>query len=312
MALYAFDGTWNREHTGADYSANSNVVHFAKAYRHGKAVYQKDGDKDHIVEDNDSGYISGPGTRHGVLGKALGGLMGLGGRKRVAEAVSRVERKFREGDYVIDVVGFSRGAAIALHFVNEVAEVGAFPGKNGEMVVPRVRFLGLWDVVAAFGIPKDLGFLKFQKINLGWKLALPAIVDHCFHALALDERRESFRPTRVDGAYEVWFRGVHSDIGGGNENLKLNNITLRWMLRKAGAVGLPVDTAHADALTVDPNAAVGANKDLQADPFRKVRAKDWAHHTITIRNEPKRCQNPPATCPRETDVFERTRTRLTV
>lgn len=310
MALYAFDGTWNREHTGADYSENSNVVRFAKAYGAGKAVYQKDGDKEHIVEDDDKGYVSGPGTRHGKIGQILGGLMGLGGRTRVAEAIKRVERKFAEGDYVIDVVGFSRGSAIALHFVNEIAEVGAFPGKDGAAHEPRVRFLGLWDVVAAFGIPKDIGFLKFQKINLGWHLTLPPIVDHCFHALALDERRESFRPTRVNGGYEVWFRGVHSDIGGGNGNQKLNNITLRWMLRKAALVGVPIDAAIADTLMADATVPVGHNTDPIPDPFRPVRANDWTHYTITIRKEPQLCQNPPETCPRESEPLERTRIAL--
>jgi hypothetical protein len=73
--------------------------------------------------------------------------MGLGGRSRVAQAVTRVERICREGDRTIDVVGLSRGAAISLHFVNELAEVGYFPGKNGEAVEARVRVLGLGDVV---------------------------------------------------------------------------------------------------------------------------------------------------------------------
>lgn len=313
MALYAFDGTWNRERTGADYHENSNVVRFAKAYLASKATYQKKGDADHVVEDDDDGYVSGPGTRHGAIGWALGGLMGLGGRSRVAQAVKRVERKFREGDSVIDVVGFSRGAAIALHFVNEIAEIGPLPGKNGEPVQPRVRFLGLWDTVAAFGIPKDIGFLKFQRINLGWKLSLPAIVDHCFHALALDERRESFRPTRVAAAYEVWFRGVHSDIGGGNANLKLNDITLAWMMRKAAKVGLPISSVIADGLKGDANTRVAPSKlDLQKDPFRKVLVKDWVHYSITIRKEPELCQNPPETCPRESPIHERDRIRLVI
>jgi uncharacterized protein (DUF2235 family) len=310
MALYAFDGTWNREHTGADYNENSNVVRFAKAYRHAKAVYQKNGDDDHIVEDSDTGYVSGPGTKHGKIGRALGGLMGLGGRSRVAEAIKRVERKFGEGDTIIDVIGFSRGAAIALHFVNEIAEVGLFPGRNGQAVEPRVRFLGLWDVVASFGIPKDIGFLKFQKINIGWTLTRPAIVDHAFHALALDDRREMFRPTRVAGAYEVWFRGVHSDVGGGNNNPSLNNIALRWMLRKAALAGLPVDAAVTDALAVDASVAVGRNTDPKPDPFRVVGPNDCVHYTVTRRNEPELCQNPQASCPFETEALERSRIAL--
>lgn len=311
MALYAFDGTWNREHTGADYSENSNVVRFAKAYGGRTSVFQKDGDREHIVDDGDKFYVSGPGTRRGPAGWALGGLMGMGGRTRVAEAIKRVEAKFREGDTVIDVVGFSRGSAIALHFVNELAEIGAIPDRNGQPARPRVRFLGLWDTVAAFGIPKDIGFMKFQKINLGWKLTLPDIVDHSFHALAMDERRESFRPTRIAGAYEVWFRGVHSDVGGGNGNLKLNDIALAWMLRKALAVGVAVDQNLARTLSGDATAPVSRNKDLLKDPFRKVLAKDWIHYTITIRKEAL-CQNPPATCRRETPEREVREVRLIV
>jgi uncharacterized protein (DUF2235 family) len=303
MALYAFDGTWNREHTGADYNANSNVVKFAQRYDAAKAVYQKKGDENHIVEDRDTGYISGPGTRHHVAGMIFGGLAGFGGRTRVREAIARARRKIAEGDTIVDVVGFSRGAAIALHFVNELSELRP---------APRVRFLGLWDVVAAFGIPRDFGIFKFQETNIGWKLALPPSVDHCFHAIALDERRASFRVTRVDGAYEVWFRGVHSDIGGGNGNLGLSDIALRWMLSKAKAVGVPLKAGAFDGLAANPAAPIHPSKfDLKKDPFRKLRAQDVRHHTLSIRNQPN-CQNPPATWLVEDETHEKVRTRLVV
>jgi hypothetical protein len=59
--------------------------------------------------------------------------------------------------------------------------------------------------------------------------------------MAMDERREAFRITLLRNAYQVWFRGVHSDVGGGNRNLGLSCIALRWMLRKAKAAGLPID-----------------------------------------------------------------------
>jgi uncharacterized protein (DUF2235 family) len=304
MALYAFDGTWNREHTGADYHRNSNVVKFAQRYNAAKAVYQKNGDANHIVEDSDTGYISGPGTRHEILGKIFGGIAGFGGRTRVHEAIARVKRKFAEGDTVIDVVGFSRGAAIALHFVNEVADTDF--GK----VRPRVRFLGLWDVVAAFGIPRDVGILKFQETNIGWKLTLPSMVDHCFHAMALDERRASFRVTRVDGAYEVWFRGVHSDIGGGNDNPGLNDIALSWMLRKAIASGVPVKPDAFAGLLANATVPVKPSKtDPIKDPFRPLPPMDCRHYTLTVRNDPT-CQNPPAAWMVESEQHERARLRL--
>jgi uncharacterized protein (DUF2235 family) len=310
MALYAFDGTWNREHDQATYSKNTNVVKFAKHYLGRKAVYQKKGDAVHIAEDDDTAYIDGIGTRHGLAGRIAGGIFGAGGRTRIREAVKRVERKFAEGDRDIDVVGFSRGAALALHFVNVLAKDGVRAG--GQVIKPRVRFLGLWDAVAAFGIPFDVGPFGFHDVNLGWTFTLPNTVDHCYHALALDERRHSFRATRVERAYEVWFRGVHSDVGGGNQNEALSNITLAWMLRKAAALNVPVDKTAADRLTMNADAPVKpSSKDLVRDPFRPIKNGEWVHHTIRIRHHPD-CQNPPAGCPVETVQFERTRTRLTV
>ena len=80
---------------------------------------------------------------------------------------------------------------------------------------PKIRFLGVWDVVAAFGLAN----LGNTALNIGHHLSVPkSNLQYCFHALALDERRPSFSPTRLHGALEVWFRGVHSDVGGGNDN----------------------------------------------------------------------------------------------
>src|SRR5262249_25611259 len=142
------------------------------------------------------------------------------------------------------VVGFSRGSALALDFVNKVSSDGI--RQNGKVIEanPKIRFLGLFDVVAAFGV-SNLGFL-LAKFNPLHHLTLPDNVEHCYHAMALDERRPSFEVTRVANAYEVWFRGVHSDIGGGNGNTGLSNVTLRWIYRKAMLCGLPITEANID------------------------------------------------------------------
>src|SRR5207248_8955640 len=90
-------------------------------------------------------------------------------------------------------------------------------------------FSGVWDVVAAFGLAN----LGNTALNVGHHLSLPkANLQYCFHAMALDERRLPFLPTRLSGACEVWFRGVHSDVGGGNGNRGLNDIALKWMMSK--------------------------------------------------------------------------------
>jgi len=64
----------------------------------------------------------------------------------------------------------------------------------------------------------------------------------------MDETRALFPLTRLcddDGKHgdelvELWFRGVHSDVGGGNANRGLNWIALHWMFLNARRAGLPI------------------------------------------------------------------------
>lgn len=303
MALYAFDGTWNSEHDTGIYGENTNVVEFARAYDGRLSVVQKADESGKTVHDDF--YVSGPGTRHGFFGKFFGGAFGAGGRDRIKEAKQAVATHFAQGDEKIDIVGFSRGAALALHFSN-VLKGQSFPNKSGIQTKAEVRFLGLWDVVAAFGIPLDLGPLHLQRINIGYRLTLGDHVKHCFHAVALDEKRDAFRVTRLDNGYQVWFRGVHSDVGGGNQNSKLSNITLAWMLHKATAVGLPVDKTLADTLAIDGTVAIKPSSTGPAHKFREISKNDPVHYTVD-RRVVKECQNAPDGCEVETNQDERER-----
>jgi len=292
MALYAFDGTWNDEKDTGEYGKNTNVVKFRDAY-----------DGTHEF------YTKGVGTKHGFIGKIFGGAFGAGGHQRIDEGRSALFKNFSDGDKTIDIVGFSRGAALALHFANTIASDGVQNPETGDVMEkkPVIRFLGLWDVVAAFGIPIDIG-IPFSRINLGYRLKLPDNVRYCFHALALDERRQSFRPTRVSGGYEVWFRGVHSDIGGGNDNEALSHIALRWMLRKAIKIGLPIRPGVDSLLDaqIDMNARVSKNKDLIENDPRKIKPTDLVHYTVKNREGHV---NPPDGLTVETDFYEAERLR---
>jgi hypothetical protein len=185
---------------------------------------------------------------------------------------------WEEGDHQIDIIGFSRGAALAVHFANEIGEKGV-KLSNGEVARPRIRFLGVWDIVGSFGLSFDT-FINFQEINLGWDIdTVHRCVDHCFHAMALDERRETFNVTRLDPENrfdtirEVWFRGVHSDIGGGNDNEARSNIALQWMLAQGRACGLKFNETKAKLprySRVDRFAPIYENKDVKIDPRRNV------------------------------------------
>lgn len=296
MALYAFDGTWNSATLDDDVEQENetNVADFAEAY------------------DAQTWYVPGPGTRFGRVGRILGGGTGLGGRTRVRELYQKLCEAWAAGDTVIDVVGFSRGAALALDFANRVVDDGI--RRPGTKVVveekPQIRFLGLWDVVGSFGLPINVGRLHTQEINFGHKLFLPPEqVEYCFHAIALDERRQTFRVTRVLNAYEVWFRGAHSDIGGGNGNVALSYIALRWMLRKAAAAGLPINESAMTnrASKIDAEAPVRRPRDLIPNEFRGCLEGDRFHYTVAERPDHN---NPPANARRETEQDENQAARV--
>ncbi len=267
MALYAFDGTWNKDKPGTD--RDTNVVWFSRAYT------------------ETTFYQTGVGTRLGKLGKIIGGITGAGGRSRVKKARKKVKANFDRGDTTIDVVGFSRGAALALHFVNRIDQKGV-ETKKGK-VFPKIRFLGLWDTVASFGAP-DI------PANIGWDLELPDNVEACYHALSLDERRHAFPPERLEiriddtGAecalHECWFRGVHSDVGGGNKNPGLSSIALDWMFANAKRRGLPIDFAviKENRARMKPEAAISVHKkELFRSRTRIIRASDAVHESVKFR-----------------------------
>ena len=262
MALYAFDGTWNENQDVDDRDTNVRKFFELSAEPDAKKL-----------------YTAGVGTRFGFIGRIVGGAFGAGGKDRVDAAYDHLKSFWHPGE-PIDVIGFSRGSAVALDFVNKIADRRTKKGAPQ----PPIRFLGLFDTVAAFGLA-NIGPIEEHDLNIGHKLTLPpGGVSHCFHAMALDERRRSFGVTRLEGAHEVWFRGCHSDIGGGNGNTKLSFIALRWMVRKAISCGVPIDKARLTAMAIDagidPAARVRLPKDVVRDHFRACRTEDRAHYTV--------------------------------
>jgi len=296
MALYAFDGTWNSAtlDDNVEQENETNVANFCEAYT----------DKNKL-------YVAGPGTRFGKVGRVLGGGTGLGGLTRVREAYKQLCTNWEAGDTIIDIVGFSRGAALALDFSNKIEDDGIRRPATKEVITekPTIRFLGLWDVVGSFGVPINIGVLRAQEINFGHKLDLPDNVEYCFHAMAMDERRQTFRITRALNAYEVWFRGVHSDVGGGNGNVGLSHIARRWMLRKAKGAGLPIDDAAITACDqkINPDASLNPPKDLIPNEFRGFLKGDRFHYTVRERANHN---NPPQGLVGETEEDEMRAVRL--
>ncbi|GAM87965.1 hypothetical protein ANO11243_059940 [Dothideomycetidae sp. 11243] len=107
-----------------------------------------------------------------------------------------------------------------------------------------IRVVGVWDTVGALGTPR-IGWLEriglqssVSKRMQFYDTKLSPAIEHAFHALALDERRAAFSPAlwelspsnTTTRLRQVWFPGVHANIGGGYPDQQLANITLAWMM----------------------------------------------------------------------------------
>ncbi len=110
----------------------------------------------------------------------------------------------------------------------------------------------------------------------------------------MDERRGNFEPTRVKASKksapveghleEVWFRGVHSDVGGGM-SIGLSSIALCWMVRNAIASGLPLDPAELERFKTmrDPEALISKSFAPKLDPPRRIESTDKVHESVQPR-----------------------------
>jgi uncharacterized protein (DUF2235 family) len=141
----------------------------------------------------------------------------------------------------------------------------------------QVHFLGVWDTV------KSVGWLnaKARWEEARWPFTRRITnVGTARHALAIDERRRPFTEYRIDpctmldhpGRYtEMWFAGVHSDIGGMFEDHRLSDIAFAWMVEGAQEAGMGVDSAaYKHLLGVRPGEALPA--DL---PLGKIHRNEW-------------------------------------
>ena len=140
--------------------------------------------------------------------------------------------------------------------------------KSGRTDIP-IHFLGLWDTVAAYGMPIDE--LKYGIDWLLWPmlfadLKLSPLVKRACHALSLDDERATFHPVLWDEIAEaqmvankevpvgrltqVWFAGVHSNVGGGYPEDQLPLVSLDWMMGQATANGLTLLKSAVDAVSL--------------------------------------------------------------
>ena len=143
--------------------------------------------------------------------------------------------------------------------------------RSANITPGHIRFLGLWDTVAAYGLPVDEWTRGIHKYI--WPLELPNRkiwpgVERACHALALDDERTTFHPILWDEqtlpagkVSQVWFAGMHSNVGGGYPDDSLAGVPLLWILKEAEKCGLRFK--HSPAL--EPDAIIAAKSALDKD-----------------------------------------------
>lgn len=118
-------------------------------------------------------------------------------------------------------------------------------------VVPcHTHFLGIWDTVSSVGWIGSPVKLPYSSDNPDIAIGR--------HAVAIDERRAFFRsnlwrPTDHGGPRDikqVWFPGVHCDVGGGYAEAEsgLSKLALEWMINEARRAGLLMDPAKVEEI----------------------------------------------------------------
>lgn len=139
------------------------------------------------------------------------------------------------------------------------------PQPSGICARPSIAFLGVWDTVAAYGLPIDEMTIAVDKWVWPMRFAdtnLPAKVEVARHAMALDDERRTFFPipwteperqrewgadVGKDSLVQVWFAGMHADVGGGYPDDRLSFVPLLWMIGEARRYGLRFDEARLQA-----------------------------------------------------------------
>jgi hypothetical protein len=150
-------------------------------------------------------------------------------------AVSTAYKVYRQRYHtrLAKLLGFGKNEALIKRFEAKYARhTPEFP----------VKFMGVWDTVDAVGTPfhiSDIINATIHRFKFPDPVLNPA-VEHACHALAIDEERHSFRPVlwedhpRIE---QVWFAGVHSNVGGGYPKQGVSLVALDWMLQKAHEKG---------------------------------------------------------------------------
>lgn len=233
-------------------------------------------------------YDDGVGTSAWKPLALIAGAVGFGLARNVQDIYTFLCRNYDPGDEIF-AFGFSRGAFTIRILGGLIAARGiaargpdledrvnrewrAYRKKYGRFgrtkpaeTVPhnvKIRFMGLWDTVDAYGFPLEEMRIAWDYLILPLSMRdreLSSKVLDAYHALSIDDERQTFHPVlwteegqaqvetiEKERITQVWFAGVHSNLGGGYPDDSLSYVSLKWMLEQAQRCGLVFDGDYKD------------------------------------------------------------------
>jgi len=221
-------------------------------------------------------YQEGIGTKGGFFKRILDGAIGYGLPEEIKRAYRWVCENYQPGDEIY-LFGFSRGAYLVRSLSGLITCCGVFDLSSNKVhnadallndVIKEferaaggsfnrskfkhratshgnasIRFIGVWDTVGSLGIPDSFSVQNLIDKHYFSDTRFIKTIQTGRQALAIDERRKNFTPTLWTDCddldvEQVWFSGVHTDVGGGYDDRSLGDITLEWMMNEAAKAGL--------------------------------------------------------------------------
>lgn len=269
IAIFA-DGTWNAPVRGRA----SNVLQLARAVRP-----RAGGGIEQIAF-----YDWGVGTDRKKL---AGGLSGAGIDKNIMDCYRFLVHNYHSGDELY-FFGFSRGAYTVRSLAGFIRNCGLLRREHAGRIpdayrlyrkrskasgpneaeavrfrrdyavadITPIEFVGVWDTVGALGIPVPFWGTLDKDEFLFHDTEPSKIIRHARHAVSIDENRGDFEPTLWSDKpgldlKQVWFAGVHSDVGGGYKERGLSHCAAQWMIDEAAAFGFQIEPHLRDAIDPD-------------------------------------------------------------
>ena len=219
-------------------------------------------------------------------------MTGKGINKQIERAYGVLASRYRVGDKIV-LIGYSRGAYAVRSLAGVIGYVGLLRApeattravrqayrhyKTGARSKASAKFselychedvqieaVAVWDTVKALGLRLPIVWRWAQAQHDYHNHHLGQHVRNGFHALALDETRETYAPVMwncpigwTGHMQQVWFRGSHADVGGqmgaNTASRPLANIPLVWMLERLSDCEVPLPENWQDRFEQDVTA----------------------------------------------------------